>query len=392
MPAFDELVENLPPEIWEQPLNFPPVLKQQILNCSVDSWYRKYRQHCMHSVILPLPNSILEYLGESGIILADDTKCANEEDDEEWTAPITTNTSPLHEYEDSDSDELLETTPPNHRFPEFHQRLKDVIAELGGAVFPKLNWSAPQDATHMMTEKTMRCIQPNDIYLLLKSSNLITHDLDHAFDGCQDKATSSANFTPILTLRPWLNIKPSLEFRCFVKQRTLIGISQRDRNHYSWLSAMRPVIAAKVEDFFERVMRTSFPDSSFVFDVYIPEDSTFRHNLGAVQLIDINPWAPKTGSLLFSWNELLTMEVPGMLLGDISVASSEDDSTTTDDDCEDVVDFVPEMRIVEKGANPEMMTTEFSAHKLPLEVVEAGRDGPRGMAHFMGQWQQMIFN
>lgn len=52
-------------------------------------------------------------------------------------------------------------------------------------VVPKLDWSAPKDATWISATNSMECRTPNDVYLL-KSSNFITHDLEQAFDGCED--------------------------------------------------------------------------------------------------------------------------------------------------------------------------------------------------------------
>ncbi|KAI4231460.1 MAG: hypothetical protein LQ352_008402, partial [Teloschistes flavicans] len=78
----------------------------------------------------------------------------------------------------------------------------------------------------------MECRTPNDIYLLLKSSDFITHDLEQAFDGCESSASSppspsnedkeagqETNDTPIpytLILRKTIpSPTTSLEFRCF---------------------------------------------------------------------------------------------------------------------------------------------------------------------------------
>jgi len=52
-------------------------------------------------------------------------------------------------------------------------------------VVPKLDWSAPKDATWISATNSMECRTPNDVYLL-KSSDFITHDLEQAFDGCED--------------------------------------------------------------------------------------------------------------------------------------------------------------------------------------------------------------
>ena len=105
-----------------------------------------------------------------------------------------------------------------------------MIKELGGAVFPKLNWSSPkvsssknvecslrgerekeikkvcfnvgpkkknknllsffhflrpQDAVWISTTGSLKCVTPGDVFLLLKSSDNIMHDLTMAFEGCE---------------------------------------------------------------------------------------------------------------------------------------------------------------------------------------------------------------
>jgi hypothetical protein len=42
-----------------------------------------------------------------------------------------------------------------------------------------------------MKKNSMECATPNDIYLLLKSSDFVTHDLEHAFDGCEEEEEES---------------------------------------------------------------------------------------------------------------------------------------------------------------------------------------------------------
>ena len=95
--------------------------------------------------------------------------------------------------------------PPS--FPELTQWITQSIAELGGKAFPKLNWSSPrvawccrqthadtlvylhtsdlppvspppsQDAAWVNGDNTLQCTSPADVYLLLKSSDFIQHDL-----------------------------------------------------------------------------------------------------------------------------------------------------------------------------------------------------------------------
>ena len=184
----------------------------------------------------------------------------------------------------------------------------------------------------------MECRTPNDIYLLLKASDFITHDLEHAFDGCVDSSspptptptpsnqeansstapssqeTGSVTPTPppasapqdripyTLILRKTVpSFNPACEFRCFVRDRRLLCLCQRDLNHYDFLFPMVPRLRALIQGFFDEKLRDSFPDACFVFDVYVPAPH------GRVWLVDVNAWAPRTDPLLFSWGEVIVL-------------------------------------------------------------------------------------
>src|SRR6478736_7956498 len=238
-------------------LVFPPVTKDHIQNCSYDSWFPKYRSSCLKSRIIPLPPSFVEYLHEDGIVLADDDDENQDEPEEEWHASSNTSARPQVKDPDSSDDEEdePERLPPNQRFPETHNLIKEKIAELGGSVAPKLNWSSPKDAKWISPhQNTLKCTTPNDIYLLLKSSSFVSHDLDHAFDDCTPRPPTKP-YAPILVLRPFFTPHVALEFRCFVKHRTLIGITQRDLNHYAFLEQIRPQLWRKIKTFFREKLR-----------------------------------------------------------------------------------------------------------------------------------------
>ncbi|KAI1397206.1 D123-domain-containing protein [Hypoxylon fuscum] len=281
--------------------------------------------------------------------------------------------------------------------------IKDKIAELGGAVAPKLNWTAPKDAAWISPhQNTIKCTCPNDIYLLLKSSNFVTYDLEHAFDDCtpttaSKPATTDSNapppFKPVLVLRSYFNPHTAMEFRCFVKHRNLIAISQRDLNFYEFLQGLRTDIVARISQLFNNKLRYTFPDGNFTFDVYIPEGED--EPLSRARLIDINAWAPHTDSLLFDWKELLEMEVPGPVLGVVGGEEDlapETDETSSDDEEDDDDDFVPELRLIEKEdpAAFNFSSPQYSAHKLPKDVVDASLAGQGGMREFAQKWKEMV--
>ncbi|OAQ68073.1 hypothetical protein VFPPC_04372 [Pochonia chlamydosporia 170] len=397
---------HLPPGAEANPsdggeLVFSPVTKDHIQNCSYDAWFPSYKSCCLKSRIIPLPQSFVAYLQEDGILLADEDVASTPADTEWHSAGANASYQPTVNDESSDDEDEDQPPrlPPNERFPETHSKIKETIAELGGAVAPKLNWSSPKDAKWMSPhQNTLKCTSPNDIYLLLKSSSFIAHDLNHAFDDCTP-APPSRPFTPVLVLRPFFNPYVSMEFRCFVKHRTLIGVSQRDWNYYEFLRGLRPHIWKKINLFFKEKMRLTFPDASFVFDVYIPKDSLGEGGLGKVRLIDINPWAPRTDPLMFSWQELLDMDVKTPLYGSVPVDTGIDvgvddvgaDVTDDEADLEYQPDAFPELRIVEKDdpAAFNFSTPQYSAHKLPKEVVDASLAGDGGLREFAQQWKEI---
>lgn len=269
-----------------------------------------------------------------------------------------------------------------------------------GAVTPKLNWSAPKDATYM-TANTMKCLSANDVYLLLKSSDFIMHDLEHPFDDCTDGTPKSTLDTPYtLVLRKWVNVNPSVEFRCFVRNSRIIGICQRDLNYYDFLAPMADNLKMEIMEFFYLELQDTFPDPNYTFDVYIPNP------FHKVWLIDINPWSPTTDPIIFTWLELLTKHVPPPLLGHPDSKSNTQDfvrlrisggegggnldssSSSTEDETEDVeeIPYNPEFRLLKAG-DPETRSNaqKYSAHKLPRDVVQASMEGPGPMRQLADQ-------
>jgi len=388
-------------------LPFPPILKSHILNCSFHSWYPKYRTYVPKSRVIPLSTAFVNYLQADGIVLPP------EEYDNQSRTEL--NEDSVFNNNDDDSDE--EESDPSKEWPEIHKAVASTITELSSAVAPKLNWSAPKDATWISATNNMQCNSPNEVYLLLKSSNFITHDLEHAFDGCDSDSASDSDKLTIndipyhLVLRKWIQLNPSVEFRCFVRRRKLIGICQRDLNHYDFLEPMMDILRDLIQDFFDLRLKTSFPDENFAFDVYIPAPHK------RVWLMDINPWAPRTDPLLFSWLELLEMQDPPSRKGsnaddqDFGVVrlslnrttdrtlhdeqesqqQDESDESDEEDDVEDEL-WQPEFRLI-RNSDPEAYnfnTPQYSAHKLPRDVVEASQGGPGQQKELLEQWQEVL--
>ena len=304
----------------------------------------------------------------------------------------------------------------------------------------------------------MECRTANDVYLLLKSSDFVTHDLEHAFDGCADDYSDSesrsngdeegaveatpeeqarlyppsaplTNSIPYhLTLRATIpSLLPSMEFRAFVRQRALLCICQRDQNYYAYLTQLAPLLRSLIQDFFDTNLKHTFPDENFVFDVYIPRpEGTGDGKRAKVWLIDINPWAERTGTGIYEWLEILRMEGPrhgeddseldeddanesngaleegvmrisirdhdrGAIL-DVN-AGSDDSSSAHVSDSEEAEDiFIPEFRLVGRD-DPEAYSfnvPQYGAQKLPREVVDASLAGTGGLREFLEDWTEVV--
>ncbi|RPA93031.1 D123-domain-containing protein [Choiromyces venosus 120613-1] len=349
---------------------FPPVHKSHILNCAFASWHTRYKSITPEARTIPLTPEFLTYLREDGIILPDDDDedaplpSSSQDSDEEMLAP--TNFPPGAEDEEDEEDKARN---PTRRFPALHAQVKQAIASLGGSVTPKLNWSSPTDALFMSATHSLECRSPAEIYLLLKSSDFITHDLEHAFDDtCPSSPLDPSSIPYHLVLRKYFSINPALEFRTFVAGRRILGITQRDLNHYPFLQELRSEIRSLIVDFFEDHLQ-SFPDEDFVFDCYV-EPTVRNGRRRKVWLVDINPFAPRTDSRLFSWGEVLRLR--------------------TQDFREE--EEVVEVRLVEID-DPEAWgfnSATYSASKLPREVVEAGVQGEEAVWEFARRWRGIM--
>ncbi|POG81243.1 hypothetical protein GLOIN_2v1763473 [Rhizophagus irregularis DAOM 181602=DAOM 197198] len=311
------------PHLTETSLPFPPLTEQHILNCTFSSWYNNFRRVSIKSkIIKPLPEEFVEYLHADGVFLPEQNylegshlREISDNDDDDFNANET----------DIDEDDENQPLPS---FPDLEQQIWDIIDEFDGSVFPKLNWSSPRDATWISATNTLKCNSPSDIFLLLKSSDFIAHDLDHAFDDCYyDNQSDSRRHRPNefeLVLRKWYDVAPSMEFRCFVKEEELVdtqthfqlliyfhncplkiqAISQRDVNYYSFLNDIKEELETKIIQFFETHVQNKFFNRDYVFDVYV------TRNRERVWLIDFNPFGPMTDGLMYTWEEILTATGP----------------------------------------------------------------------------------
>ncbi|XP_076861446.1 translation initiation factor eIF2 assembly protein isoform X2 [Brachyhypopomus gauderio] len=282
--------------------------KEQVVNCQFSVWYPLFKKHTIKSLILPLPQNVIEYLLDDGTLVVSGSENS-------YQRSQINNSDSEDEGDVQWSDDETTTVVTAPEFPEFNSKVQEAINSLDGCVFPKLNWSAPRDANWIALNSSLQCQSLSDIFLLFKSSDFITHDLTQPFHQCNDDSPDPViNYE--LVLRKWSELIPGGEFRCFVKENKLIGISQRDyTQYYQHISKQETSISSSILQFFKDTIQHQFPDEDFVLDVY-------RDSVGRVWLIDFNPFGEVTDSLLFTWEELMSEN---------KLAASYTDDTTLQD-------------------------------------------------------------
>ena len=272
--------------------------QKHVLNCQLPSWYKTFKNISIPSIIIPLQADFIDYLNQDGVVLP-----GNDINDHEDRGAVRDDSD--SESEDwSAAEDCNTATAIAPKFTELTKMIEDAIEELGGKVFPKLNWSAPRDASWISFNGTLECTTASDVYLLLKSSDRVSHDINNPFRKCEDGEDNtlmeSSGF--LLVLRKWQEIISSTEFRCFVKKGHIIAITQRDTaSHYPYIAQNYDEIHAQIKDFFHKKITGKFPDNNYVFDVYMKSSKV-------VKLLDFNPFGVLTDPLLFTWDELSQVE------------------------------------------------------------------------------------
>jgi hypothetical protein len=284
-------------------------------------------------VIGPLPMEFVEFLHDDGILLETyvDSKLSNVSDEKTG-------------FSDSEDDE----TNVVPTFPDVEQDLKRCIAELGGKVFPKLNWSAPRDAAWIAMNASLQCTCPNDVLLLLKASDFVAHDLTNPYQLFNDDSLPKEIY---IVLRKWTELEPSMEFRVVVRHGKIWAITPRDENYYPFLQNMTKDIEQSIQIFHSK-LDFGWPD--YVLDVYL--DQKMRPTL-----IDFNPYGTQTDLIMLDWDEVFTSTEP----------------------------LTPLMRIIDSAeqANSQM-APRFSTNRVPLDVVALSQG--KNVEEFGQAWQEEL--
>ncbi|KAF8583429.1 D123-domain-containing protein [Ramaria rubella] len=335
---------------------FPCLSRVHIEQCQFSSWYTDFSNVSPKATIIrPLSCDFRAYLEEDMVIVP--------EGSENFPASSSLSEESLSGDEGSENSQ-----PIRYAFPQLDAQIRDAITRYQ-AIFPKLNWTAPKDASWVIP--TLKCTSPADVYLLLKSSDFVSHDIDPnlAFEGCTEEERHIPVHELELVLKKWYLVDRGREFRCFVRDDLLIAISQRDPNYYPHLNEQttQDRIIHSVSQFWLQHIKGKFKGGSdYIFDVHLTRDLSSAH------ILDFNPYHAKTDSLLFAYNELFQFSV----------------SATTA--AHHLSHAPPVLRTITSASHPDVSkNTPANQHNaVPFEALQmsAGRD----IATFSRVWEEQL--
>lgn len=152
--------------------------------------------------------------------------------------------------------------------------------------FIKLGSRSPKDSW-LINKNGMCCKDGKYAVALLFDSERIMDDLYIAEHN---------NYLPYIVLRKWINIDPWREFRCFVRDGELVGISQ-----YFYQSYFPEIIENKedIEKVIKdkvKAIRNLLPTDTVIVDFVYNDDKT-------TTIIEFNPYDIDTDPCLFNWKQ-----------------------------------------------------------------------------------------
>lgn len=165
---------------------------------------------------------------------------------------------------------------------QFSAALKGPISHFG-SVFPRLGSRSPKDCG-----LSLKCNTPGEVVKALLNSERVWEDLQN------DEVLHRRSF---LFLRKWVHIYEDSEFRCLIRDRKIVGISQYFYNEPKAL--LQTGVKDRVTVLKNFLMTQLIPKlhlDSAVVDIYTENPLT-------VKFLEINPLDSRTDPCLFSWDE-----------------------------------------------------------------------------------------
>lgn len=136
-----------------------------------------------------------------------------------------------------------------------------------------------------------------------EAMDLLTSFSERIFEDLMD--ATKAGYGSHIFVREWVPLQPWQEFRCFVRDKKLVGISQYNYldGHLPRIKEYRDSIRWVIEEcFMPGLIKDSHLDD-VVVDVFIKKIRSSSGIVWETKLLEINPFCPGTDPCLFDWRD-----------------------------------------------------------------------------------------
>jgi hypothetical protein len=181
----------------------------------------------------------------------------------------------------------------NNKKPELDglcKRLDEALVKMPNGAYVRLGSRSPKDS---FCTDGFKVTKSGQVLTLFLNSERIFDDLCLAI---------KENYIPHIWVRQWIDIPKWSEFRCFMHNRKLVGISQ-----YYYYEMFQEIIASHdsikwaIEQFFPSFRDACHLDK-VVFDIWTKRRDCGNETMWEVRLIEINPLFELTDPCLFNWH------------------------------------------------------------------------------------------
>ena len=185
--------------------------------------------------------------------------------------------------------------------------LKRVMSEFSGAKFFSVDTVAPTDTERFRLKR-------GAVHSAVSAWKILT-------ESEKVREAAAAGLVSSICIRPFRRMQPAREFRLFIKDGKLVGMSQYWLiRHFRRLTGRLEAYWNKADELVKRIA-PQLPVPDLTLDIYFKKD-------GGLLIIDLNPWGAPTDPLMYSiwerdWSQPGKCEIvppPHIVSGNVDVA------------------------------------------------------------------------
>jgi hypothetical protein len=266
----------------------------------IENWEPSLHTLSIPSINIPLEGDMPRRLGsniiEYGDAFTDTDTMAHNERAASWNAQAAI-ARMLHKPEPPDRVDFIKPVGDiRGDIADIRTKVVAAVEKMPNGAFVRLGSRSPKDAWSFQRSGGKVIVGQDPLQYLLDCSERIYEDLMLAI---------KQNYMPHIWIRQWVEIPPWSEFRCFMKDRKLAGISQYNYLNNEVFPEMDPGMCEwAVREFF-KIFREATTLNDVVFDVFVKVRKAGPNSRDIeVKLLEINPFFELTDPCLFAWHSM----------------------------------------------------------------------------------------